>query len=285
MSDSNVNGHFRAQSESIAVPADSPLGQRLTQRKSTYLNAPAGIRRPAKKGDMIRGKQKKFVYLIDVPTAEEITALIDWASQPKSRSHKFARARFLVLLILIFRAGLRRVEACSITRADIDSARNQIHVRNAKGFKPRVVGIDDRAMEMLLAYVAWMDRVDCEPDLPLVHRTTYPSNVRAAYVGDYELHVCGGAFSRVARAAVKQLGLPKRRWNLHSIRHACAIAMMVEKISVPIISKQLGHASLEQTWRYLSAFDVGDLGEHMKRRTNWGVPVHHVADFLKGVKK
>lgn len=299
MSDSNDLPECAAREPGftpLVVPPTSKLGEYLEKRKqdnahrnrvrARLMRGPANMRRPPAKGEMIHGRPKKFRYVIDIPTPEEITKVMEYLISKGCTNHKLARARFLVFCVLTFRGGLRRTEAVNVTRADIDFSRNEVTVRHAKNDDRRVVGIDDRSMEILDAYIRYMDAKKCDVNLPLIHKIRQKTLNRVGFnESAVELETASASFSMVARSATIKLGLPNKRWNPHSMRHACAISMMTENIPLPVISKQLGHKNIFYTLQYLRGFDVGDLGQRMKHRNGWGVSVMDIEAFLKRISR
>jgi integrase len=70
------------------------------------------------------------------------------------------------------------------------------------------------------------------------------------------------------RLAAK-VGIDKRV-HPHGLRHCLAYELMMEGVPVPIIQRQLGHASLATTDRYLRTIAPSDVIEAMQRRA-WAV--------------
>jgi integrase/recombinase XerD len=58
----------------------------------------------------------------------------------------------------------------------------------------------------------------------------------------------------------------EKRVHPHALRHSMAYDLMWEGVPVPIIQRQLGHASLATTQRYLDHIAPKDLVEAMQRR-------------------
>ena len=56
------------------------------------------------------------------------------------------------MLCLLYGAGLRAGEVISIKVKDIDSARNLINIRKAKGFKDRTVMLSEKLLDLLREY-------------------------------------------------------------------------------------------------------------------------------------
>jgi len=62
----------------------------------------------------------------------------------------------------------------------------------------------------------------------------------------------------------------EKRVHAHALRHTLAFELMMEGVPVPIIQRQLGHASLATTQRYLDHIAPKDVIEVMQGRT-WEV--------------
>ena len=114
------------------------------------------------------------------------------------------------------------------------------------------MGLDPEAMSVVLR---WMDR---RKDLGLTGRspvfcTLEGKPLKPSYVRT--------ALSRLADGA----GIEKRV-HPHGLRHTMAYELMMEGIPVPIIQRQLGHASLATTDQYLQNIAPKDVVEAMQSR-------------------
>ena len=136
------------------------------------------------------------------------------------------RARALV--VLLWRAGLRVSEALALAESDLDRSSGGVLVRLGKGGKRRHVGMDQWGWQQLQP---WLEhRIElpvgallCVIDGPTAGRSWSPSAARLV------LH----------RLAV-EAGV-RRRFAPHQLRHAHAVEMAREGISLTIIQRQLGH--------------------------------------------
>jgi site-specific recombinase XerD len=61
-----------------------------------------------------------------------------------------------------------------------------------------------------------------------------------------------------------------KRVHPHGLRHSMAYELMMEGVPVPIVQRQLGHASLATTQRYLDHIAPKDVIETMQQRA-WEV--------------
>jgi site-specific recombinase XerD len=64
----------------------------------------------------------------------------------------------------------------------------------------------------------------------------------------------------------------EKRVHPHGLRHTMAYELLMEGIPIPIIQRQLGHASLQTTDTYLSHIAPRQVLEVMADR-NWAAPI------------
>ena len=80
--------------------------------------------------------------LPNVLSKEEVKLIVEAPTNTKHRA----------MLSLIYACGLRRSELLNLKSKDVDSKRHLLIIRNAKGYKDRVVPISEKLIEMLRAY-------------------------------------------------------------------------------------------------------------------------------------
>jgi len=148
--------------------------------------------------------------------------------------------RYKVCLSTIYSCGLRLQEGTNLRVADIDSARQMIHVRHGKGAKDRYVPLPERTLQLLRQY--WQlhhnpvllfpaegrDHID-------LARSTEPmskSSVQQAF-----------------RAALKASGNNKRA-SVHTLRHSWATHLLEAGVNLRLIQEWLGHSSPATTSVY-----------------------------------
>ncbi len=115
-----------------------------------------------------------------------------------------------------------------MAESDLNAARGAIPVRHGKGGKRREVGMDRGAWEQLNPWLQLratlpVGALFCVLRGPTRGRPWAPAGVRA------ELHAAA------ARAGVR------RRFAPHQLRHAHAVEMSREGVSLLVIQRQLGH--------------------------------------------
>jgi site-specific recombinase XerD len=186
-----------------------------------------------------------------VLSPDEVERLVAGAS---ARSSTGIRARALILTL--HRGGLRIGEALALYPKDVDLARGTIRILHGKGGKARTIGIDPGAVA---AIGRWLDRrahVGIGRRRPLfctlAGKALYPQQVRAT-------------LTRLAGRA----GIDKRV-HPHGLRHAHAAHLDRSGVPITTIVRQLGHANLAVTTRYLQTLGQE---EHLARvqTINWQI--------------
>lgn len=194
---------------------------------------------------------KGHTYPTEILTPDEVMELIRACS---NRAPTGIRNR--ALIAILYRGGLRVGEALALHPKDVDAGAGTVTVLHGKGDRRRTVGLDPGAMGIIMR---WKDRrhslgIDARGSLfcTLEGRPLKPSYVRTL-------------LPRLARKA----GIDKRV-HPHGLRHTHAYELMMEGVPVPIIQRQLGHASLATTDRYLRHIAPKDVVEAMQSR-EWAV--------------
>ncbi len=217
----------------------------------------AGRRRsPATTASLHRGippRNKGMRYPPDPPTVEEIIAVMRAAGESPDG------IRLRAVIILLWRAGLRISEALALNETDLDHDRGAVLVRHGKGDKRREVGMDRWAWSHVEPWIEVrqelpVGRLFCVLRGPTRGRPLAPAGIRA------QLH-------HVALDA----GV-RRRFAPHQPRHAHAVEMAREGISLIVIQRQLGHADLAITSRYLRGIDNTEIIQAVYQRPEPTIP-------------
>jgi len=192
-------------------------------------------------------------YPPDPPTVEEIIAVMGAAGDdPEGR-------RLRGMIVMLWRAGLRISEALALNETDLDSNRGAVLIRHGKGDKRREVGMDRWAWAHL------------EPWLDL--RATLPAGALFCVLrGPTRGQPCAAAGIRSQLHHAAQAAGVSRRFAPHQLRHAHAVEMSREGISLIVIQRQLGHADLAITSRYLRGNDNTEIIQAVHERPEPMVP-------------
>ncbi len=204
----------------------------------------AGRRRsPATMSTFHQGRapsNKGLRYPPDPPAVEEIVAVM------RAAGNSPEGVRLRGIIVVLWRAGLRISEALALNETDLDPSRGSLVVRHGKGDKRREVGMDRWAWTHLDPWLKLrrelpIGRLFCVLRGPTRGRPCASAGIRA------HLHLSAEA------AGVR------RRFAPHQLRHAHAVEMSREGISLLVIQRQLGHADLAITSRYLRGIDSTEI--------------------------
>lgn len=163
-------------------------------------------------------KEKKLPNVL----SEDEVALI--FKQIKNLKHK-------CIIYLIYSAGLRRSEVLNLKPTDIDSKRNCIIIRDAKGKKDRVTLLSQKALSLLREY----------------YKQYRPKEwlFEGAKGGKYSTTSLRKIFQR----ALERSGI-KKNVTLHSLRHSFATHLLERGTDLRYIQALLGHRSSRTTEIY-----------------------------------
>jgi integrase/recombinase XerD len=196
---------------------------------ATYIQASAALRflyvktlgRPFMAGKIAYPRRPN--HLPTVLSQEEVARLLDATRSLKDRA----------LVMTMYGAGLRVSEACRLTAADIDSHRNVIHVRQAKGKKDRDVMLSPVLLETLRVY--WRNRQPrrwlfpgTRPDKPITTKAVFLMIQKTG-----------------ARAKISKTVSP------HVLRHSFATHLLESGTDLRSIQMLLGHSDVRTTIVYL----------------------------------
>ena len=181
-------------------------------------------------------RNKGMRYPPDPPSVEEIVAVM------RATGDTPEGVRLRGIIVVLWRAGLRISEALALNETDLDPERGAVLVRHGKGDKRREVGMDRWAWSHLDPWLELRKELPVGRLFCVVRGPTLGRACTSAGIGA-QLH------QTAAIAGVR------RRFAPHQLRHAHAVEMSREGISLLVIQRQLGHADLAITSRYLRGID------------------------------
>lgn len=145
------------------------------------------------------------------------------------------------LVSLLWRTGLRIAEALALVPDDLDETNGTVTVRNGKGSKHRVVGLDPYGWELIGRWLA--------------HRRLLPvgeTTIFCVILGRTKgLPMGATGFRTKLHKMAARAGVTKRV-HPHCLRHSLACELNREGLQLPYISKQLGHSNVGITSVYLA---------------------------------
>jgi len=239
----DIRGHVawlfdRNDSASIARKLSSlrSFFRFLTQRGVVSANPARNVRSPK--------RRKALPRALDVDAAFRLVEAPARASATEDSRAARLRARDRALMEVLYGAGLRVSEGCSLNLDDVDRDRyggaTVIHVRRGKGKKSRLVPLGSKAEEALGAYLALRD---CFRDARSGEQD--PQALFLNYRG-------GRLTTRSAQRLVARHAIIAGATDAtpHTLRHSYATHLLDGGADLRAIQELLGHASLASTQVY-----------------------------------
>lgn len=158
------------------------------------------------------------------------------------------------LIALLWRSGLRVSEALALRPSDVEAGK--INVRNGKGSKQRMATYDRYAVGYLSAWEGERRRLGLNGRQPLFCSV---SSGKERAPG----HRINPSYIRQLLPKLAQRAGIDKRVHAHGLRHTHASELAQERLRLPAIAAQLGHASTATTDAYLKKITAADLQEDM----------------------
>jgi integrase/recombinase XerD len=167
-------------------------------------------------------RPKRPKVLPNVLSKKEVKALLEANANIKHR----------VMLCLIYSCGLRRSELLHLKPHDIDSMRNVVVIRQAKGKKDRIVPLSPKILEMLRTYYTYY-----KPKTWL-----FEGQIKGEQLSENTL--------RYALASARLKAGIDKPVTLHWLRHSYATHLLESGTDLRYIQEMLGHNSSRTTEIY-----------------------------------
>lgn len=154
------------------------------------------------------------------------------------------KQRYQVFFLTLYSMGLRLSEGLNLTIFDIDAKLMQVHIRNGKGGKDRLIPLPVRTLLALRAH--WKTHQH--------KRLIFPGlGVNKDAVMDK------GGVQKAIKQVMCDCGINKNI-SPHSLRHCFATHLLEQGLDLRSLQALLGHASLNTTAKYthLTAVSVGN---------------------------
>ena len=144
------------------------------------------------------------------------------------------KQRYQVFFLTLYSMGLRLNEALNLTVYDIDSNVMQLHVRNGKGGKDRLVPLPSRTLLALRQH--W--------------KTHQHPNLIFPGIGlGKDTPMDRGGVQKALKQVLRDCRMTKNI-SPHSLRHCFATHLLEQGLDLRSLQVLLGHASLNTTARY-----------------------------------
>ncbi len=166
-------------------------------------------------------------YMPFVPTRAEVKSLISAIHDHKAKA----------MVILLYSAGLRIGEVCSLRYEDISRRSMRIHIARGKNRQDRYALLSPVALKVLTNY--WRMYGGASRDYIFRNRSDPSKHVSTSFVSNH-IH-----------KAEDELGWP-RRFTAHTMRHAFATHFYEDNGDILVLKELLGHKSLSSTTIYVT---------------------------------
>jgi integrase/recombinase XerD len=167
-------------------------------------------------------RPKRAKVLPNVLSKEEIKLILNAHSNIKHKA----------MLSMIYSCGLRRSELLHLRFSDIDSNRNIVLLKNAKGKKDRIAPLSPKILQMLREYYK-----DYKPAVWL-----FEGQIKGEQYSEKSLQ-------SVLKQALQKTGITKPV-TLHWLRHSYATHLLESGTDLRYIQELLGHSSSKTTEIY-----------------------------------
>lgn len=184
-----------------------------------------------------RPKRKKLPKIISREDAGKLLAV----PNPKTKTG----LRNRVLLLLLYRCGLRSFEVCDLSVHDVDPDRGFVHVQQGKGGKERIVPMDQDTAE-------WCRRwLEIRPASPW-----FVTSLNGNQLTTREVRAIVERISRRAGVYIPAEFGRRKTVHPHALRHTFATERLEEGFTLAEVAKLLGHEDISTTSVYLHVRDT-----------------------------
>lgn len=252
-----IKRNIAVNTQKLALNALAFLFNKVWERPLGDLNGFTGASRPRR--------------LPVVLTKEEVKQVLNHLNE-----------KHLLMAGLMYGGGMRLMECVALRTQDIDFDYRQIIIRNAKGFKDRVVPLPSKYIEPLrhqLKFVEKQHQQDLadgygEVYLPDALARKYPSapkefrwqylfpatrisaDPRTGVLRRHHLHET--TLQKGIRTAVKKAGIIKRATS-HTFRHSFATHLLEAGYDIRTVQELLGHSDVSTTMIYTHVLNTPGL--------------------------
>jgi integrase/recombinase XerD len=178
-------------------------------------------------------KQWEWLSIVKPPQAKRLPDIMTPA-QISQVINATKKQRYQVFFLTLYSMGLRLSEGLNLTVYDIDSQTMQVHIRDAKGGKDRLVPLPERTLYALRSH--WQTHHHARLLFPgLGNGMNSPMDK--------------GGIQKAIKRVLSDCKINKLI-SPHSLRHCFATHLLEQGLDLRSLQTLLGHASLNTTARY-----------------------------------
>ncbi|MCG6202948.1 tyrosine-type recombinase/integrase [Psychromonas antarctica] len=183
-------------------------------------------------------RQWEWLNIVKPPQVKRIPDIIthQQIGQLITATHSL---RYQVFFLVLYTMGLRLSEALQLTVNDIDSHTLQVHIREGKGGKDRLIPLPERTLTALRYY--WVTHRHPVLLFPRVGQTQQASMQCTP--------MDKGSVQKALKKVITELGI-KKNISPHSLRHCFATHLLEQGMDLRSLQILLGHNSLNTTAKY-----------------------------------
>jgi integrase/recombinase XerD len=158
------------------------------------------------------------------------------------------------LLELLYATGIRNQEVRNLTLYDVNVTEQEVHIKNGKGGKDRVLPLGEIAAKYINLYIqeARPKILRWKEDPGFLFLGRQGRRLDSSVLNDHIVR----RYAREARI--------KKTITPHSLRHTCATHLLKNHANIRHIQALLGHKSLNSTQLY-TRVEIGDLKRELRR--------------------
>jgi site-specific recombinase XerD len=193
----------------------------------------------------VLNKKWKWVDIIKPPQVRPIPDVLT-VGETEKLINSVRELRYRIFLFTLYSMGMRLGECLSLKVSDIDSKKMQVHIRNGKGRKDRLVPLPQATLKALRFY--WkthQNPVMIFPNLRGAKQTIKKSAGHMHYAGPQQ----------ALKGALKDCGISKKI-TAHSLRHSFATHLVESGVQLRLIQELLGHEDPKTTLLYTQISEV-----------------------------
>lgn len=167
--------------------------------------------------------------------------------------------RDYAMVNLMLRMGLRTIEVARLNVGWIRTVRGRRRMQVWRKGMDRAstkvtLGLPDPAWLPIEEYLK--EREDISDDQPLFTTEGYGSHSNgSAFKAHSNERMSTRLIQMIVKKGLRAIGLDSHEYSAHSLRHTCAVMMLVKGASMNDIQRQLGHASPNTTMIYLKSLE------------------------------